>query len=525
MTPSHHALWDQLRPFLVAFRQHPRLWGIPAVTLSVVGILYAAVLPTKWKASQSMLVRDEAIGNQNGQAQFGSIDWMKVYQEKILEVARSRQVVEAALIRLGTSADGTPPAKPSDSAIADLQGEIHVSAPQGAEFGRTSFFHLSVTGKTPAEALRRTRVVCEELERNLGTLRNANAQSVIHELERAQELVQADLEAATKRLEALEREVGPDLGELRLLTETGSGDSNLRGTLNQVNQELRQLELSQESLRQLHGLLRNATQNPTNLLVTPSRLLESQPGLKSLKDGLNAAQIESSRLRGTLSENHPKVQAALQTEERLRKTLGQEVQVALRGVEADLAANQAQIERARGQYADAQKRLDRLASLRARYGNLVADTRQRTQTLDGIRQKLADARSAETAANSSSQLIRYGEPVVGERPVGPSKKMVVAGGMVSGLLLGSGLVFLFMPLGATGGEQRWSNYLNMGRRATDQLLGRRATDRSRAAPGTPVPVTAGTSPAAATTPAPSEDRRADRQGDRRGYQRGRRATD
>jgi uncharacterized protein involved in exopolysaccharide biosynthesis len=482
MTQSN-AIWHQVRPYLAAFATHAKLWVIPTLVTAAASLLFAIAKPATWRASQAMEVRNEAIGNQNGQAQFASIDEMKVFQETILEVARSRLVAESVLKRLGA-----PPTHPSgeswptDEDIAALQGSISISPPKGAEWGRTKIFHLSVTGGTPQLAIERTNAVCDELEKNLGALRNASAQSVVAELERAQSLAQAHVDEATSNLEALEREVGEDLGELRLLSENGSGDSNLRTTLNQVKQELRQAENARESLRQLADLLQKSQQDPSSLLATPSRLLEVQPSLRLLKEKLTDAQTDLSKLRGVMSENHPKVQSAARTELQIREQLKQEVSTAIRGIDADLVANANQIRTIQTQLTDVQQRLDRLANLRTGYGNLVNDMRQRTQTLDAIKQKLADATAVRIASSSSSQLTRFGEPTVGNRPIGPSKKLTVVGGAASGLALGAGLVFLFMPIGPHGTQRRWDDYLNVGRRATDQIFGRRATDIAQRAP-------------------------------------------
>jgi uncharacterized protein involved in exopolysaccharide biosynthesis len=477
---------------LAAFFTHARLWVIPTLVTMAGSLLYAIVKPATWRASQAMEVRNEAIGNQHGRDQFGSIDEMKVYQETILEVARSRVVAEAVLATVGP-----PPTRrsdqpwPTDEDIRSLQSSISITPPKGAEWGRTKILYLAVTGQTPPDALQRTRAVCDELERHLGELRNANAQSVIVELERAEALAQADLDDATTKLEALEREVGEDLGELRLLTEMGSGDSNLRSTLNQVKQELRQAESARESLRQLKELLEYSLSDTAELLATPSRLLDAQPSLRSLKEKLTDAQTDLSKLRGVMSALHPKVQAAARTEKQIRIQLQAETRIAMRGIEADLAANASQIRTLTEQFTEVQNRLDRLANLRARYGNLVADTRLRTQTLHSVKQKLADAKAVQNAASLSSLLTRFGPPTVGDRPVGPSKRITVVAGAASGLALGAGLVFLFMPIGPNGTKRRWDDYVNVGRRATDQIFGRRASDvTGRSNPGRVQPAVA-----------------------------------
>lgn len=477
---SHsNLIWEQLRPYFQAFRTHYKLWTIPTVALTLAALAYVLVMPRVWRASQAILVRDEAIGNQHRQGQFDSIDRMKVFQETILEVARNRVVVETVLKKLGPPADyGRNKPWPTHSAITSLQHAIGVSAPRGAEFGRTEILLLSVTGRTPAEAIARTKVLCDELEKHLGDLRDAKARSIVGELEQTLRLAQIDLDEATARLEQIERDVGTDLGELRVLNELGSGDGNLRTGLNQIKTELRLAETNRESLQQLRDLLNSASQNPDKLLATPSRLLDAQPALKRLKEGLVDAQLRSASLRGRLSDVHPTVISALRTEEEIRRDLHAEVATALKGVEADLAANSAHIARLSQQQSDLQNSLDRLASLRARYSNLVSDVKRRSEIVDHVKKDLAAARASIGAATVSSLLTRFHEPTTGDRPVGPGRTSIVGGSMAGGLAIGAGLVFLFMPIGPNGTGRRWNDYLNLGRRATDRLFGRRADDRT-----------------------------------------------
>ncbi|MDP6057570.1 MAG: hypothetical protein QGH33_01705, partial [Pirellulaceae bacterium] len=105
-----------------------------------------------------------------------------------------------------------------------------------------------------------------------------------------------ELNDATERLETMEREVGNDLGELRSLNESGAGSSNLRAALNEVKTELRQATSAMEANQQLHDLLVRAQDDANELLATPSRLLESQPSLRRLKEGLVDAQLRTAEL-------------------------------------------------------------------------------------------------------------------------------------------------------------------------------------------------------------------------------------
>ena len=448
-------------------REHLRLWAIPAVVIALCALGYAIVRPAKWKASQALLVRDEAAGALNRKGRFDSPDSMKAAVETILEIARSRAVVAAALKQLGppsgTTANGDWPT-PAD--IEKGQAAIAVEAPKGAEFGRTEVIYLSATARTPADAIALNKAVCDQTESRLRQLRQSKAKSIIAELERAVALAQTDLDAATRQLEAMETDVGSDLGELRTLNEAGAGDSNLRTTLNQIKEELRRARTVHEANLQQRQHLLAAKDDPDQLVATPNRVLESQPSLRRLKDGLVDAQLRTAEILGKMSTNHPVAQAAIAAENQVRVDLHNELEVALRGLSADLKVTGALAESLEGQLADVSRRLSRLATIRARYANLVAEVRHRGELVAAARKDLADARASQSAASSGSLISRLDRPETGDSPVGPGRTMIVLCGMVGGLSAGFGLVFLAAPLSNLRGR-RWSDYLGVGRRTTD----------------------------------------------------------
>ncbi len=81
-----HALCDQ-----------PRRWLVPAGVVCLIGIGVALVKPSVWEASQALVVRDEAIGSNGRPGRFVHQDDMKTVQETMVELAKSRPVLEAAL--------------------------------------------------------------------------------------------------------------------------------------------------------------------------------------------------------------------------------------------------------------------------------------------------------------------------------------------------------------------------------------------------------------------------------------------
>jgi succinoglycan biosynthesis transport protein ExoP len=470
------------RQIATTLRQHYLLWTIPTVCLTLLSLAYALTASPKWEASQALLVRDEAAGNESRPGRFNDTEAMKTAQETIVEVARNYRVVEEALRQVGP-ADGqaVTPTWPARLDIEKLRGAIRVSAPKGAELGKTEVIYLYVSAGTRERALQLTDAVCDRMQQRLQELRNGKAESMIAEFEKTVLLAQSGLNEATERLEKMEADVGSDLGELRILNDSGAGDSNLRSALNQIKNELRQARAKHDASQQQLGWLTAAQNDPDQLVVaTSSQLLESQPSLKRLKDALVDAQIRRAELGGRLNADHPSLKSAIAAEQLVRDNLHAELEVAIRGLQADLKVSGALVASLDQQSDEVAARLNRLAQLRARYGNLVADVRQRSAILEKAQKELSDAQASRAAAHSASLLTRLDAPQAGNSPVGPGKTTIVAGGLLGGLLTGFGLVLLLAPIGSQNGK-RWSDQLlNIGRRATDRIMRRRATDATTA---------------------------------------------
>jgi uncharacterized protein involved in exopolysaccharide biosynthesis len=232
------------------------------------------------------------------------------------------------------------------------------------------------------------------------------------------------------------------------------------------------------------ALLHAARQDETQLLATSSRVLELQPSLRRLKEGLVDAQLRTAALRGGRSDNHPQVREALAAEDEVRQRLQRELDAAISGLEGDLQVSDVQIAAYEEQLAEVTARLDRLASLRAAYSNLQAEVRQRTAIVEQAQQDLATARGSQAAAAAASLLTRLDAPVADDQPLGPSRAAIVLAGLAGGLATGLGLVFLTAPAGRQWGR-RWTDYLRQGRRtgdresqrAQDLSPNRRAEDR------------------------------------------------
>ena len=209
-----------------------------------------------------------------------------------------------------------------------------------------------------------------------------------------------------------------------------------------MEQELRQAKQAIDANQELLSLLNASKTDARSLAAAPNRLLEAQPVLRRLKDGLVDAQLRTAQLSGNLTENHPTVMAAKTAEDGITDQVRREIDSALVGVQAELRLSQERGDVLESQLANAHTRLGNLAEMRAEYANLVADRNQRADILKTAEQQLAEARASQAAANTASLIAAIDTPIAGDAPVGPGKSTIVAGGMFGGLILGLGIVFL-----------------------------------------------------------------------------------
>lgn len=476
-TRNHSQRLVDIQRIKTTLRDNRLLWIGPTVVFTVLGFLHILTKDNEWKASQTLIVRDEAIGeisfgSQGPLGRFDSMDALKRFLETVMQVSKNREVLQAALTQVGPSAKQAKKRKnpfPSEKDIESFQKDVSVAAPKGTEFGASEVIYLSVVADDPDRAVLLATAMCDELEHRLRAIRNEYASSIIAELQEKEVLAKVDLDQATVQLSKLESAFGEDLGEMRTLAEGRGGDSTLQRQLNQIKAEIRQAESQQDAHQELLEQLQTFSNNSEAILATPNRLLQSQPSLRRLKDGLVDAQLLTARLRGGLTEAHPRVQSAIQNERNVEKQLLDEVENSIIGLKAEINLGQRLLNSLNSKLANLEQRLDMLASQRATYVNLAAEVNQKREQVRQASAALAKSRGRQEAAKSSSLITRVDEPTTGSKPQGPGRSILLLGSSVAGLAVGLSLVYLLAP---------WQE-ARRGRRKTDRV-GRRASDRVQA---------------------------------------------
>ncbi|MEX1224018.1 MAG: hypothetical protein WEA31_05660, partial [Pirellulales bacterium] len=320
-----------------------------------------------------------------------------------------------------------------------------LASPNGAEFGHTEIFYLNVKDHDRQRAIALASAICDQLISRFQGLRNDKAEGMVLELTNEATLAQNALSEATTRLAKLESQVGSDLAELRILEINPSGQGDLRQKVTLIETELRAAEEALRNQQELRRLLVQAQQDHDNLIATPNRLLDSQPALRRLKEGLIDAQLRTAGLLGGMSEIHPAVMAARESESEVESHLRDELSIAIRGVDVDLRLEQARVDALQLKLKDTDRRLAQIARQRADYGNLVEEIHQKTRVLNEAENRLAEVRSTHAAAYSTSLVSRIDLPDTGAKPIGPGKLVIVAAGLFGGLLVGAGVMFLTVP--------------------------------------------------------------------------------
>ena len=322
---------------------HRWRWLIPTLVCTAIAFVYAVTMTRYWQAKQVLVVRQEASSAESNQpGKFANPDDVRTLQETILELAKSRQVVVTTLKGVNENRD------PTDKEVEEFRDHQKIIPPNGAEFGKTEMFYMIVEDPNPTHAIRLINALCDQVEFQLGRLRDQQAQSLITELEKQAELSALAHEEATQELVKFEGKLGADLGELRTLHSAFSGQSDLRQQLVQLEGEHRQTKTRLQEAEQLLEMLTLAEKKPGQLVAMPNSLLNSQPALRRLKDGLVDAQLRTAQLSGSRSTDHPYVQAATKAEESIREDLHDELQTAVQAAEAELRlANERYLEKLR----------------------------------------------------------------------------------------------------------------------------------------------------------------------------------
>lgn len=425
-------------------RQYLPLLTIPPLLCAVLAIAWILVTPPTWKAHQSLLVRDDMLGDNFKPGRFSSLENQKNAQETLLHIARKPEVIGSALAVLGPEKTIRPGvAWPTEELLHEVGSSIAIFAPNGAEFGKTDVVVLSVKAGSRARAKRFADLLAGQIELNLRSVRQNQLRSMQTELELATEQLQREYDLLSQKVKQVELAVGSDLPVLRSLLDRSSSASDVQRALEQIRQERRLAENELEVARKQLELLEAIESDPDQFAVSSSEVLTMQPIFKKLREGLTDAELRLLTESGRYEPGHPTILHAREVIAQTKDQIRREARAVIQGLQLQTNTAEEKLNRLRASEQQYDQRLARLAEQRVEYEVLAREMEKGGETLGKAKTELAQVQSLAESADKISLITRIGEPQAELRPEGLSKKSMVLLAILGGLLLGGGLVGLF----------------------------------------------------------------------------------
>ena len=431
----------------------PRLRGSAAV----VDVRLLRSFGNLYTARQTLIVRDDLLGQSLKPGQFESLDLMKSAQETILEISRKPQVIRHALKMIGPARVGwfgVSDDWPTDEEIEDIQGSITLSAPNGAEFGHTETVVLGTKSSSRERASAFVLALLEEIDIKINEVRELRLNSMKNELTIIRDSARESLSTSAKLLMEMEREIGPDLPTLRALSDPQAGDSSMSQTLLQIRSERRQFENKLHSARSQRETLLAATHDPNAILATSDELFSFQPSLSRLKQELIEAQSALAESIGRYEQAHPQVQKQQEQVRSMHAQIHEELDSAQRGLESQIESLEQKVAKTRAQQAEIDDRFNKISAKRVDYLRLDEEVKKKSEVFNEAQGNLASIQRLDSKEFAVTLLTPVDEPQVSTRADGLGKTTTILGSGIAGLLAGFGLVLLLAP----GPEQEQASF-------------------------------------------------------------------
>ena len=419
-------------------------WMLPTLVCTLLAICFVLFSSKSYNSRQTLVLRDDLVGTFYKPGRFDSFDSLKSAQETILEIARRPRVIRSALEQLGPTRFVSAKNWASDERIERMQEKIQISAPNGAEFGRTEAIVLSVQASTRDRSKQFINFLMDEIESSLRELKGHQFDSMQHELEQAVSQASGTFKTSAKNLKDFEKKVGPDLITLISMTESQAGTNILQSELASLNAEKRSAWSDVVGVEKQIEILKDIEGKPD--LEIPQELLQLQPTLASLVTGLNEAFVTFSKSKGRYQMTHPKVRADFRAVDNIRNRINDKLSQILESLNSQLELRQGKYDQI-ARLVDAKKiRLGELSGMRVDHQTLKSEVAKNLEYSGKARANLAEIKSLGSAAKQVNLISRVGEPQTDIYAAGPSNKIIVFGGMLAGLLTGLGLVMFVSPL-------------------------------------------------------------------------------
>ncbi|MGQ9563500.1 MAG: GumC family protein [Thermogutta sp.] len=405
---------------------------------------YGIFKPSQWEANQPLVVRAEALEGSNLPGRFDSDQQRRQVLDTLVAVLHSHPVLETTLREAGLEKPGRGFSFFRGSDIERLQRSLRVVPPSDTDFGTTDLIYLKVRDSKPERAIHLAQVLVKQADYHLRQILRAKAQATLQELTLAEKNAMEGLQTLTKELQSIEAQLGLDGLTLRSYEEK-LDETSLRAAINDLEDKLAELDSQILTANELIRLLHQITVQTEKLCTIPSTLLENYPTLSHFQQSLREAEVKLIELRGQYGDDHPKMIAAQLALRDLAERLRDEIPTVIQTIENEQKVQLAQKQLLEERRQAEETRLAAILAMLPRYRELTTQVRSQWEAVRSTQQRLVIARAAAAAAESAELITPIEPPRTGNRPVGPEKITIAAGGLVFGAFLAFSLFLWLSP--------------------------------------------------------------------------------
>ena len=444
---------NRLQHIIDCLIEYRKLWLLPAIGGLLLATVYAFfVKGDTWTARQSMIIRDDLLGDNFKPGSFVSEEAMKSAHDRVLESARRPEVIHKVLQQLGPERSslfglgGAGSDWPSDDTVNTVRGSISFESANGGEYGKSELVVLAAKDANPQRAQKFISLLLDEVDDKLSEIQSDQFESMEAELRATcDSALQAreDLEARVMRMEA---DLGNDISIVRSMNESGGGSPSAFETkMNEILLQRREASRDVSAIESLKRSLAEARESSLDELPTSAELLNSQPALANLVQSLAVAKQNLSEAEGLYRPAHPQHRAATEQVASIKSQIRRSLGTVVRGLDGQLASLHDRVALLDGLLKKNEETLQRVSRLRVPYTTAIKELDKQTEDFGNASARLANMQSRKASSDSINLVTRIGEPVIGPRPDGLAKRALSVIGGIAGLLIGLGLVMIVAP--------------------------------------------------------------------------------
>lgn len=434
---------------LIEFR---KLWLLTAIAGLGLATFYAFFIQGEtWTSRQTMIIRDDLLGQPFKPGSFISEEAMKSAQETVLETARRPEVIRTTLEKLGPETKGlfgfvgNASNWPSDQDVEDFRGAVSFESANGGEFGKSEVIVLATQGSSPQRAIDFISILTEEIDAKLSEIRADRFESMEAELRATRESTLLSRKALQTEVMGMERELGIDITLVRSMNERSVGSPSAFETkLNEIYQDMRAANKELQEKTSHRQFLANA-QGGSDELPTSSELLASQPILSELVTSLAKAKQDLAEIEGQFNPAYPPYQDSLRKVRSTQNQIRKLIPTIIGGLDNQIEVLEQRIATYQSLLDENAMKIANISQKRVPYATLTSELEKLNEDYSEASTRLTRMKSRKSASASIRLLTRIGEPWVGTRADGLGKRMLSLVGAIAGLVIGLGLVLIVAP--------------------------------------------------------------------------------